>query len=76
VQTATIEEVQARLPQILESLAPGEEIVITRSGQAVARLTLPPGRPKGAPVAGRAKGMLIVNAEDDEHLKDFAEYML
>jgi hypothetical protein len=30
---------------------------------------------KSTPVAGRAKGMLIINSEDDEHLKDFAEYM-
>ena len=28
--TLTIDEVQARLPQIIDSLAPGEELVITR----------------------------------------------
>jgi hypothetical protein len=37
-------------------------------------LANPSDRPKGIPVAGRGKGMLLVNSEDDEHLKDFAEY--
>jgi antitoxin (DNA-binding transcriptional repressor) of toxin-antitoxin stability system len=75
VQTATIEDVQARLPQILDALAPGDEVVITRNGKPVARLTRPTDLPKGVPILGRGKGMLIVHSEDDEHLKDFAEYM-
>jgi hypothetical protein len=29
----------------------------------------------GRPVFGSGKGMLVVHAEDDEHLKDFDEYM-
>ena len=29
----------------------------------------------GQPVFGSCKGMLNVVSEDDEHLKDFAEYM-
>jgi len=73
MHTATIEDVQAHLPEILEKLAPGEEVVITRDGKPVAKLV--PELPWGVPIAGRAKGMLIIHAEDDEHLKDFAEYM-
>ena len=73
MQTATIEDVQARLPQILDALAPGEEVVIMRDVKPVGRLSHD--LPKGVPIAGRGKGMLIVRAEDDEHLKDFAEYM-
>jgi antitoxin (DNA-binding transcriptional repressor) of toxin-antitoxin stability system len=45
VNTATIEDVQARLPQILDALAPGDEVVITRNGAPVGRLV----RPSGAP---------------------------
>jgi antitoxin (DNA-binding transcriptional repressor) of toxin-antitoxin stability system len=71
--TATVEDVQARLPEILDHLAPGQEVVITRDGKPVAKLV--PDLPRGVPIVGRAKGMLIVHAEDDEHLKDFAEYM-
>ena len=71
--TTTIEDVQARLPEILDALAPGEEVIITRNGKAVAKVVTDP--TWGRPIAGRAKGMLIIHAEDDEHLKDFAEYM-
>jgi antitoxin (DNA-binding transcriptional repressor) of toxin-antitoxin stability system len=73
MQTATVEDVQARLPAILETLRPGEEVVITREGKPVAKLVSD--FPWGVPIPGRAKGMLVINAEDDEHLKDFAEYM-
>ncbi len=32
-------------------------------------------RPKGIAVIGRGKGMLVSYIDDDEHLKDFAEYL-
>ena len=73
MQTATIEDVQARLPELLEQLAPGDEVIITRDGKPVGRLV--PELPKGVPIYGRGKGMLVVNSDDDDHLKDFEEYM-
>ena len=72
--TLTIDEVQARLPQIIDELLPGEELVITRGDQPVARL-LPAELPKGVPIYGRGKGMLVEYIDDDDHLQDFAEYM-
>ncbi|HVC93895.1 MAG TPA: type II toxin-antitoxin system Phd/YefM family antitoxin [Pirellulales bacterium] len=73
--TVTIEEAQAKLPELIERLATGEELVITRDQQPIARL-LAEGIPKRKPrKAGSAKGMLTILADDDEHLKDFAEYM-
>lgn len=69
----TIDEVQSRLPQIIDELHPGEEVVIIRGHRPVARLTAE--LPVGVPIPGRCKGMLTVVSEDDEHLKDFAEYM-
>jgi hypothetical protein len=36
-----------------------------------ARLTLP----VGTPIVGRGRDKLISYVDDDEHLKDFAEYM-
>ncbi len=69
----TVNEVQARLPQIIDELGPGEEIVITRGNRPVARLTAE--LPVGVPVPGRCKGMLTIVSDDDEHLRDFAEYM-
>ena len=76
MQTATMEDVQARLPQILDELAPGEEVVITRGGKPVARLTGPADLPKGVPVYGRGKGTVTYMAPDfDAPLDDFKEYM-
>lgn len=74
MSTLTIEETQTRLPQILDHLLPGEEVVITRQGTPVARL-LSAELPKGMPIYGRGKGKVLKHIEDDEHLKDFAEYL-
>jgi antitoxin (DNA-binding transcriptional repressor) of toxin-antitoxin stability system len=73
--TVTIEEAQANLPELIDHLANGEELVITRNELPVARL-LAEGKPKRKPrMAGSAKGMLTILADDKEHLTDFAEYM-
>jgi antitoxin (DNA-binding transcriptional repressor) of toxin-antitoxin stability system len=74
MQTATVAEVQAHLPELIQQLGAGREIVIIADGKPVARL-VPAPLPKGVPIRGRGKGKLIIHAEDDEHLKDFAEYL-
>ena len=70
----TIDEVQSRLPQLIDGLHPGEEVVITRGDKPVARL-IPPAPEKPTPVFGSCAGMLTILAEDDDHLDHFAEYM-
>ena len=73
--TVTLEEAQANLPELIDHLAAGEQLVITRHQQPIARLVAeekPQRRPRKP---GSAKGMLTILVEDDEHLKDFAEYM-
>jgi antitoxin (DNA-binding transcriptional repressor) of toxin-antitoxin stability system len=73
--TVTLEEAQAQLPDLIEGLAPGSEVVITRNEQPIARLlaeTTPKRKPRKA---GNCKGMAIIVADDDEHLKDFTEHM-
>jgi prevent-host-death family protein len=72
--TVTIPEAQANLPEIVENLKPGEEVIITRNQQPVARLT-PFSDAKPRPVFGSCRGKLTIVAEDEEHLKDFNEYM-
>jgi antitoxin (DNA-binding transcriptional repressor) of toxin-antitoxin stability system len=72
--TATIQEVQAKLPEMLARLGGDEEVVILANGKPVGRL-LPAPLPKGVPVRGRGKGKLTVHSDDDEHLKDFEEYL-
>jgi antitoxin (DNA-binding transcriptional repressor) of toxin-antitoxin stability system len=78
-QTITIDEAQANLKELIHRLAPGEEVVITENLQAVARLVSEPSRPKQSTglrlPPGLGKGYITVIADDDEHLKDFGEYM-
>ena len=72
--TVTIEEAQAKLPELIEHLATDEELVITRNARPVAKLVGPsPESPK--PVFGRGRGKVVIVAEDDEHLQAFAEYV-
>jgi antitoxin (DNA-binding transcriptional repressor) of toxin-antitoxin stability system len=70
----TLEEAQARLPELVSTLVPGEEIRITREGHLVATLVAPP-RESWPCQPGTAKGILAIVAEDDDHLADFREYM-
>lgn len=74
MQTATVEEVQARLPDLLQQLGEDQELVIVAQGKPVGRL-LPAPPPKGVPIYGRGKGKVISYVHDDEHLEDWAEYM-
>jgi len=74
-RTISMEEAQATLPDIIRTLGPGEEVVITQNSQPVAKLIRQPQAARKRPHPGSAKGMLIINVEDDEHLQDFAEYM-
>jgi antitoxin (DNA-binding transcriptional repressor) of toxin-antitoxin stability system len=74
MQMATLEDAQARLPELLAGLSPGDEVVITRDGRPVGLLVRPP-LPKGVPVPGRGKGKVLSYTEDDEHLRDWSEYL-
>jgi prevent-host-death family protein len=75
MSTVTIEEAQAKLSELIDTLAPGEEIMITRNQQPVAKLVgqHPSARQPRRP--GSAKGKLVILAEDDEHLEDFKDYI-
>ena len=75
----TIEEAQAKLPELIGKLSKGEELTITQGQIVVARIVgersaIGQSQPQ-RPGPGLAKGMLTIVADDEEHLKDFAEYM-
>jgi antitoxin (DNA-binding transcriptional repressor) of toxin-antitoxin stability system len=73
--TITVEEAQAHLKELIGNLAPGEELVITEGQRPVAKIVgqgVPARKPRHP---GSAKGKLVILEEDDEHLKDFEEYM-
>jgi antitoxin (DNA-binding transcriptional repressor) of toxin-antitoxin stability system len=74
METVTIEEAQAKLPELIDKLTLGEEVIITRNQQPVAQL-IPPATAQPQPVFGSCKGMLTIVSEDEEHLEDFKEYM-
>jgi len=73
--TVTIEDAQARLPELIGGLSDGEELVITQGEVVVARIVGERSERRRRLGPGFAKGMLTVVADDDDHLKDFAEYM-
>ncbi|MDB5355432.1 MAG: hypothetical protein JWN24_1885 [Phycisphaerales bacterium] len=72
--TVSVEQAQVSLKELIEKTGRGEKVVITRDQKPVAEL-VPVQSSKPAPVFGSCKGMLSVIAEDEEHLKDFEEYM-
>ena len=75
MNTVTIEEAQAKLSELIDKLAPGEEVIITRNEQPVATLVgqqRPIRKPRRP---GSAKGKRVILAEDDGHLEDFKDYM-
>lgn len=70
----TLEEAQARLPDLIQKLAPGNEVIITDKDLPVAKLVLPlPEKPQ--PIPGTGKGSIKILKEDSEHLADFEEYL-
>lgn len=73
--TITLEEAQAKLKDFIHQLAPGDEIIITENQQTVAKLVSQNPQQLKPRVPGNCKGMISLLIEDDEHLKDFEEYM-
>jgi antitoxin (DNA-binding transcriptional repressor) of toxin-antitoxin stability system len=73
--TITIEDAQAKLPELIGGLSKGDELVITQEGRIVARIVGERLERREPRVPGLAKGMLTIVSDDDDHLEDFAEYM-
>jgi len=76
--TLAIENIKVTLPELVDSLAPGDEVVLTRNDRPVAKLmSESPSRPlKPRPGPGLGKGMIASIAADfDAPLDDLKEYM-
>jgi len=71
MRTVTLEEAQSHLAEIIETLTPARKSFDPRQ-QAVARLV---GERKHPARSRPGKNMITIVSDDDEHLKDFAEYM-
>jgi prevent-host-death family protein len=72
--TVTLQEAQARLPELLRRLAPGEEMTITERGQPLARLKKAE-RTSWPCKAGSARGKIRMTPDFDAPLEGFTEYM-
>ena len=75
--TLAVEDIKLTLPELLDSLTPGDEVILTRNHLTIAKIVAEHLKqpPKQRPGPGLCKGMITIIADDDEHLKDFEEYM-
>ena len=72
--TVTVEEAQTRLAEIIDRLAPGEEVVLTRGGTPVAAIRATP--PREAPRLGTLRGTVLAVAADFDAIPEgFEEYL-
>jgi antitoxin (DNA-binding transcriptional repressor) of toxin-antitoxin stability system len=72
-----VEDIKVTLPELLDSLTPGDEVILTRNQQPVAKL-VSAAKPaiKQRPGPGLGKGMITFIAPDfDAPLDCMKEYM-
>jgi antitoxin (DNA-binding transcriptional repressor) of toxin-antitoxin stability system len=70
-----VEDVKVSLPELLDSLSPGDEVILTRNHRPVARLVSEAPRQRQPRKPGNCKGMITLLVEDDEHLEGFMDDM-
>jgi prevent-host-death family protein len=69
MRTVNIHEAKTHLSRLLKRVAAGEDVVIARAGQPIARL-VPVGPPMGERVLGSQKGKFIVPEDFDSPLPE------
>jgi len=75
MQAMPIDEVQAKLPELIHALGPGEQLTITEHDLPVAQLTSM-SAPASARKLGSMRGSVTYMAPDfDAPLEEFREYM-
>lgn len=69
-----LDQIAAHLPELIEEVGAGGEVVITKDDQPVAKMV---GyvRPAGKRRPGSAKGLITIADDFDDPLEDFEEYM-
>lgn len=74
MQNIDINQAKKRLPELVEKTISGDEIIITKSGQPIAKLVGIPKRDEQRQF-GTAKGLIKISDDFDKPLEDFQEYM-
>jgi antitoxin (DNA-binding transcriptional repressor) of toxin-antitoxin stability system len=75
LSNVSIQEAQAHLPDLIDRLVPGEELIVTRDNRPVARLARS-ALTSWPCKAGSAKDSILSIADDfDAPLDDFREYV-
>jgi antitoxin (DNA-binding transcriptional repressor) of toxin-antitoxin stability system len=76
MSTVTIEEAQAHLPELIEQLHSGGEILILRDQKPIAKLTVQPPTNQVPRQPGTLKDTVLYMAPDfNAPLDEFKEYM-
>ena len=76
--TVAVDEANVSLPELLDRLSPGDEIILTRNDRAVAKLVGQASTPASfsRPAPGLGKGMItFISPDFDAPLDDMKEYM-
>ena len=68
-----VTQAQESLPQLIEAVRQGEQVIFTQATRPVAELTLPPRR-EGRLELGSAAGLVTFREDFYEPLEEFAEY--
>jgi antitoxin (DNA-binding transcriptional repressor) of toxin-antitoxin stability system len=71
--TVAIEQAQKDLPRLIDDVALGERVVITKNQVPVAEL-VPVVHPAPKPIFGSAKGMVRMSEDFEAPIGDFLEY--
>jgi len=73
MQQVNLKEAETQLVELIEAVASGEEVVITRSDGAAFKLVpFSPAKPR--PKFGSARGLVLMSDDFDAPLEDFKDY--
>jgi len=75
MQQITLAEASLNLPELIEAVINGEEIIITKDEKPVVKLTSIVTIEKRSPLFGSAKDLISISDDFDEPLEDFKDYM-
>ena len=74
MQNVDINQAKKRLPELVQKTISGDEIIITKGGQPIAKLVGIPKQEKQRQF-GTAKGLIKISDDFDKPLEDFQRYM-